>query len=138
MTFGEAEEEVGAYGETKGLGMIGVATGKVRAGMGDAKSKGSFSLWSCLSSTRHSYSCLNSYSQIVQGKQTQDGAFELCSTAVPADLGYRHLTHCDTCARVPVDEQGGDGPTCQGGQRQVVLRGTWVRTIVGVEVIYLF
>jgi len=40
MTFGEAEEEVGAYGETKGLGMIGVATGKVRAGMGDAKSKG--------------------------------------------------------------------------------------------------
>ena len=43
MTFGEAEEEVGAYGETKGLGMIGVATGKVRAGMGDAKSKGSSS-----------------------------------------------------------------------------------------------
>ena len=40
MAFGEAEEEVGAYGETKGLGMIGVATGKVRAGMGDAKSKG--------------------------------------------------------------------------------------------------
>jgi len=41
MAFGEAEAEVGAYGETKGLGMIGVATGKVRAGMGDAKSKGS-------------------------------------------------------------------------------------------------
>jgi hypothetical protein len=40
MAFGEAEAEVGAYGETKGLGMIGVATGKVRAGMGDAKSKG--------------------------------------------------------------------------------------------------
>lgn len=40
MAFGEAEEEVGAYGETKGLGMIGVSTGKVRAGMGDAKSKG--------------------------------------------------------------------------------------------------
>ena len=44
MTFGEAEEEVGAYDQTKGLGMIGVATGKVRAGMGDAKSKGSFPL----------------------------------------------------------------------------------------------
>ena len=41
MTFGEAEEEVGAFDQTKGLGMIGVATGKVRAGMGDAKSKGS-------------------------------------------------------------------------------------------------
>jgi len=45
MTFGEAEEEVGAYGQTKGLGMIGVATGKVRAGMGDAKSKGLSSLF---------------------------------------------------------------------------------------------
>lgn len=45
MVFGEAEEEVGAYGETKGLGMIGVATGKVRAGMGDAKSKGLSSLF---------------------------------------------------------------------------------------------
>lgn len=40
MVFGEAEEEVGAFDETKGLGMIGVGTGKVRAGMGDAKSKG--------------------------------------------------------------------------------------------------
>ena len=44
MAFGEAEEEVGAYDQTKGLGMIGVATGKVRAGMGDAKSKGLFPL----------------------------------------------------------------------------------------------
>jgi len=44
MAFGEAEEEVGAYDQTKGLGMIGVATGKVRAGMGDAKSKGVFPL----------------------------------------------------------------------------------------------
>lgn len=42
MAFGEAEEEVGAFDQTKGLGMIGVATGKVRAGMGDAKSKGLF------------------------------------------------------------------------------------------------
>jgi U4/U6 small nuclear ribonucleoprotein PRP31 len=40
MAFGEAEEEVGAFDETKGLGMIGVGTGKVRAGMGDAKSRG--------------------------------------------------------------------------------------------------
>ena len=40
MVFGEAEEEVGAFDETKGLGMIGVSTGKVRAGMGEAKSRG--------------------------------------------------------------------------------------------------
>jgi U4/U6 small nuclear ribonucleoprotein PRP31 len=45
MAFGEAEQEVGAYDQTKGLGMIGVTTGKVRAGMGDAKSKGLFPSW---------------------------------------------------------------------------------------------
>lgn len=38
MVFGEAEEEVGAFDQTKGLGMIG--TGKVRAGVGEAKSRG--------------------------------------------------------------------------------------------------
>ena len=38
MAFGEAEEEVGAFDQTKGLGMIG--TGKVRAGAGEAKSRG--------------------------------------------------------------------------------------------------
>lgn len=40
MTFGEAEEEVGAFDQTKGMGMIGVGTGKVRAGLGEAKSRG--------------------------------------------------------------------------------------------------
>jgi U4/U6 small nuclear ribonucleoprotein PRP31 len=43
MAFGEAEEEVGAFDQTKGLGMIGVGTGKVRAGMGEAKSRGKYS-----------------------------------------------------------------------------------------------
>lgn len=38
MAFGEAEEEVGAFDQTKGLGMIG--SGKVRAGAGEAKSRG--------------------------------------------------------------------------------------------------
>lgn len=38
MVFGEAEEEVGAFDQTKGLGMIG--SGKVRAGAGEAKSRG--------------------------------------------------------------------------------------------------
>jgi U4/U6 small nuclear ribonucleoprotein PRP31 len=40
MAFGDVEEEVGAFDQTKGLGMIGAGTGKVRAGMGDAKSRG--------------------------------------------------------------------------------------------------
>jgi len=43
VKFGEAEEEVGAFDETKGLGMIGVGTGKVRAGMGEAKSRAKMS-----------------------------------------------------------------------------------------------
>jgi hypothetical protein len=41
MAFGEAEEEVGAFDETKGLGMIGTSSGKIRASAGEAKSKGS-------------------------------------------------------------------------------------------------
>lgn len=41
MAFGEAEEEVGAFDQTKGLGMVGTSNGKVRAGMGEAKTKGS-------------------------------------------------------------------------------------------------
>ena len=40
MAFGEAEEEVGAFDETKGLGMIGISSGKVRVGNGEAKSNG--------------------------------------------------------------------------------------------------
>ncbi|KAG8218360.1 hypothetical protein J3R82DRAFT_3979 [Butyriboletus roseoflavus] len=43
MAFGEAEEEVGAFDQTKGLGMIGVGTGKVRAGLGEAKSRAKLS-----------------------------------------------------------------------------------------------
>ncbi|KAG6911685.1 hypothetical protein DXG01_007935 [Tephrocybe rancida] len=43
MTFGEAEEEVGAFDQTKGMGMIGVGTGKVRAGLGEAKSRAKMS-----------------------------------------------------------------------------------------------
>ncbi|KAI0306944.1 hypothetical protein B0F90DRAFT_1807663 [Multifurca ochricompacta] len=43
MAFGEAEEEVGAFDETKGLGMIGVGTGKVRANLGEAKTRAKMS-----------------------------------------------------------------------------------------------
>lgn len=44
MRFGEAEEETGAYDETMGLGMIGTASGKVRAGAGEARSKGEWTV----------------------------------------------------------------------------------------------
>ncbi|KZT72688.1 Nop domain-containing protein [Daedalea quercina L-15889] len=41
MVFGAPEEEVGAFDQTKGLGMIG--SGKVRAGVGEAKSRAKLS-----------------------------------------------------------------------------------------------
>jgi U4/U6 small nuclear ribonucleoprotein PRP31 len=40
MVFGEAEEEVGAFDQTKGMGMIGATSGSVRAGLGESKSRG--------------------------------------------------------------------------------------------------
>lgn len=43
MVFGQAEAEVGAYDETVGMGMIGSSSGKVRANVGEARSKGTFS-----------------------------------------------------------------------------------------------
>lgn len=43
MKFGEAEEEIGAYDETSGLGMIGSASGRVRVSAGEAKSKAKMS-----------------------------------------------------------------------------------------------
>lgn len=42
MSFGEAEQEVGAFDQTKGMGMIGAGTGKVRAGLGEEKTRGLF------------------------------------------------------------------------------------------------
>ncbi|KAG8695247.1 U4/U6-U5 snRNP complex subunit prp31 [Ceratobasidium sp. 394] len=43
MEFGRAEEEAGAFDETKGLGMMGTSTGRVRAGAADAKSRAKLS-----------------------------------------------------------------------------------------------
>lgn len=44
LKFGEAEEEVGAYDETRGMGMVGSSSGHVRANAGEARSKGKSSL----------------------------------------------------------------------------------------------
>ncbi|GAA6006808.1 hypothetical protein JCM10207_009103 [Rhodosporidiobolus poonsookiae] len=43
VKFGEAEEEVGALDETRGMGMIGSSSGRVRANQGEAKSKAKLS-----------------------------------------------------------------------------------------------
>jgi hypothetical protein len=57
MVFGEAEAEVGAFDQTKGLGMIGAGTGRVRAGLGEAKSRGAPIFFSFLLSFRLFSSC---------------------------------------------------------------------------------
>ena len=69
MAFGEPEEEVGAFDQTKGLGMIG--TGKVRANVGEAKSRGACLLGS-FDDRRHLGAPTDAgrvRSQIVQGEQ---------------------------------------------------------------------
>lgn len=40
MAFGEQEEETGAYDETRGLGMAGSSSGKLRQLVGESRSKG--------------------------------------------------------------------------------------------------
>ena len=69
MAFGEPEEEVGAFDQTKGLGMIG--SGKVRAGVGEAKSRGECGLvldWRSITDMQ-----LLSSSQAFQGEQATYG-----------------------------------------------------------------
>ncbi|KAJ7179281.1 hypothetical protein C8R46DRAFT_1073216 [Mycena filopes] len=43
MVFGEAEQEVGSFDQTKGMGMIGATSGSVRAGLGESKSRAKMS-----------------------------------------------------------------------------------------------
>ena len=40
MEFGKAEDETGSYDETVGLGMIGKASGRIRAEVADSRSNG--------------------------------------------------------------------------------------------------
>ena len=63
----EAEEEVGAFDETKGMGMIGSTSGRVRASAGEAKSKGGLLFIGVIHALTHEYS------QDVEAKQAADG-----------------------------------------------------------------
>ncbi|EIM88125.1 Nop domain-containing protein [Stereum hirsutum FP-91666 SS1] len=74
MAFGEAEEEVGAFDETKGLGMIGVSTGKVRASQGETKSKAKMSKANKLRTA--------ALTRAAQGAQTSGTASSLVVTPV--------------------------------------------------------
>lgn len=102
MAFGEAEEEVGAFDETKGMGMIGAGTGKVRAGMGEAKSRGMSIFRFCANvSLMANIACS---SQAIQGKQiAHRRSYESCPSWRYADLWNCYLSNCHTCARYVSD-----------------------------------
>ena len=90
MSFGEAEQEVGAFDQTKGMGMIGVGTGKVRAGMGEEKTRGLFS--PSVADTPGSQQC---HSKNVQGEQATNGnTHTLGSAWWNTDFGYSDFTEC--------------------------------------------
>ena len=96
MAFGEAEEEVGAFDQTKGLGMIGVSTGKVRANLGEAKTRGANVL-------PFYFVCgpdapIRTCSQNVQGEPVAHcGALK--GRKFGADLGDGLVSRCHPCTR---------------------------------------
>lgn len=98
MVFGEAEEEVGAFDQTKGLGMIGVSTGKVRAGLGEAKSRGT--IHTNIEVTAFLLILCAFYSENVQGKQVADGSPHSLGPAVAiAKFRYSDFSECYSFAR---------------------------------------
>ncbi|KAH8106297.1 Nop domain-containing protein [Cristinia sonorae] len=91
MAFGEAEQEVGAFDQTKGLGMIG--TGKVRAGTGEAKTRAKMSKANKLRTA-----ALNrAASQSTGGAQTSGTATSLTVTPVQ---GFELTNKAAAAARV--------------------------------------
>ena len=110
MAFGEKEEEVGAFDETVGLGMVG--QGKVRAGEADAKSRGvlripnfvpvSFSRNRVLGLTRALCLC---YSKSIETKQAQIADAQprcrrkLVEDQWPTNVWYCYLADVHTCSR---------------------------------------
>ena len=121
MAFGEAEEEVGAFDQTKGLGMIG--SGKVRAGMGEAKSRGTYS-HSCSMCTNRILMRFGS-SEIVESKQASNScsdsrcAIEFGRIQLP-NGGYSHIADRNSRAGFRTYQQSRTGTESQGGKRKVV------------------
>ncbi|EJD53807.1 Nop domain-containing protein [Auricularia subglabra TFB-10046 SS5] len=95
MAFGEAEEEVGAFDQTKGLGMIGAATGRVRAGGADSKSKAKMSKANKLRTallTQQAKASTSSAAQITSGTAT--------SLAVTPAQGFELVNRAAIAQRV--------------------------------------
>lgn len=85
LKFGEAEEEVGAYDETRGMGMIGSSSGHVRANAGEARSKGKSPI--CLPE------CKSTRPRILTTRLVFSETVEICkgSDRFDQDFGYRYI-----------------------------------------------
>ena len=127
MAFGEAEEEVGAFDQTKGLGMIGGGTGKVRASMGEAKSRGEHPppLSPPPSSSCDSFAIRLRF-------RARRGAFEALDALAPV--------LCPSCCRrllilfprVASKNVQGEQAAHRGAHaRRAVLAGVWHRVVPG-------
>lgn len=125
MAFGEAEEEVGAFDQTKGLGMIG--SGKVRAGVGEAKSRGTLRFLTSGSALadavliyEYSFS-----SETIEGEQAAYCGAHTRGPIEPGrypDIGHRDLVDGHACARFRANEPCGGGGPRERSERTVVRR----------------
>ena len=88
MAFGEAEQEVGAFDETRGLGMIGTG-GRVRANQGEAKSRAKMSKANRLRT--------QALTRAAQGAQAEGTASSLIVTPVQ---GFELTNRAAAAARV--------------------------------------
>ncbi|KZV63839.1 Nop domain-containing protein [Peniophora sp. CONT] len=88
MAFGEAEQEVGAFDETRGLGMIGTG-GRVRANQGEAKSRAKMSKANRLRT--------QALTRAAQGAQSEGTASSLIVTPVQ---GFELTNRAAAAARV--------------------------------------
>lgn len=91
LKFGEAEEEVGAYDDVQGMGMIGSSSGRVRANMGEARSKGE----NTLAVTRWTDRSLGSSGSLIEPVSANSQTVEICERSSRvhqgADFGHGHV-----------------------------------------------
>lgn len=99
MAFGEPEEEVGAFDQTKGLGMIG--SGKVRAGVGEAKSRGALRVPLVMGAGSVADRPIP-ISEIVEGQQAPDGRTHEGRAVQFTIFWDGHFADCYPCARLVV------------------------------------
>lgn len=101
MVFGEAEEETGAYDETRGMGMIGSASGKVRANAGEARSKGGSAVlpFARLRGSLTFFRLVLSFSLYSQAVQDEQGSTRIHQNGGHGHLGFGFLARFHSRAR---------------------------------------